>query len=819
MDSKSGQHDFLRKNAEATPAYKQSSTEIKSRSAEEFLHELSAHHIELEMQNEELRRAQCAIEAMRDRYVDLYEFAPVGYLTLNCNGMITEVNLTGAEMLGEERKKLLNRSFAHFINPKDSDQWDHHFLSVLRRNGRQSCELDIQRSDGSGFYAKVASLKSGDSLSSTLSDDSPLSNDIPSNSLQLRIVITDISKIKLIEKMLWEKNQLLDNIVENIPNMIFLKRASDLSFEMFNKAGENLLGYSRHDLLGKGDYDFWPKEQADGFVAEDRKTLASVNNTEIAEEPIRCANGEIRYLHTWKVALRDAGGEPTHLLGISVDITERKNLADALIARDRDFRLLADAMPQIVWISLPGGENIYTNQQWINYTGLSFGESYGHGWFKSFHPEDAPVALNIFQSTAANNGAYSLEFKLRRADGEYRWWLFRGVPVLDGAGNISKWFGTCTDINDIKQTEHELRVAAINEREITAKNNQLTQEISRRNSDLSALTAHIQKVAETERASLARELHDEMGSILTGLSMEIGRLGEEVSDPDILQGFSTIKDLISSASNIKQNIINQLYPTILEDCGFVPAVSWLVKEYRRYSGITVELVIPKEAIVIEHPFALAAYRIIQECLTNIAKHAGASKVYIEVAAKDGFLDLTIRDNGKGLPDDIKTGGHGIFGMIERARYLGGLMEVVSDEEKGATARLSIPLVTAKPKIKKRVLVVDDHAIVRNALQQLLDTQTDDFSVEGEAADGKSAIQMAIEGTWDIMLLDINLPKKNGVKVLEEIKALKPGLPIIMLSSHAEEEYGEIALAKGAAGYIEKSETTKLVEAMRRATIL
>ena len=146
------------------------------------------------------------------------------------------------------------------------------------------------------------------------------------------------------EKALWEKNQLLDSIVENIPNMVFLKRASDLTFELFNKAGEHLLGYPRSALLGKGNYDFWPREQGDWFTAEDRKALASVNSTEIPEEKIRTASGETRYLHTWKVALRDEHGVPSHLLGISVDITERKK------AEQTYQRLLAhlDASPDFI---------------------------------------------------------------------------------------------------------------------------------------------------------------------------------------------------------------------------------------------------------------------------------------------------------------------------------------------------------------------------------------------------------------------------------------------------------------------------------------
>jgi len=132
-----------------------------------------------------------------------------------------------------------------------------------------------------------------------------------------------------------DSKQLLEAIVEHIPIMVFVKRASDLCFEMFNRAGEKLLGYSRSDLLGKGNYDFWPKDQGDWFTAADRKVLASHEVTEIMEEPIKTASGETRYLHTWKVGLRDASGDPAHLLGISIDITERK-LAEAQLTEQLD---------------------------------------------------------------------------------------------------------------------------------------------------------------------------------------------------------------------------------------------------------------------------------------------------------------------------------------------------------------------------------------------------------------------------------------------------------------------------------------------------
>jgi PAS domain S-box-containing protein len=361
------------------------------------------------------------------------------------------------------------------------------------------------------------------------------------------------------------------------------------------------------------------------------------------------------------------------------------------------------------------------------------------------------------------------------------------------------------DVTERKRTEQELVMM----------NNQLTHEVAKRTAELSALTAHIQKISEQERANIARELHDELGSTLTGISMEIGRVIGKTIDPELVNDLSGIKELLTNANQITRNAINQLYPTLLDNYGLVGAVESLAREFKKHSGIEVEVIFPKKDIIMEPTFSLAAYRIAQECLTNIAKHAGASNVRIEGKVFDGMLDLSIQDNGKGLSDENKIGSHGIFGMIERARYLGGTMEIKSIDGMGTIAHLSIPMAVAHPVAKKKVLVVDDHAIVRNAVRQLLESQTDDFSVEGEASDGKAAIQIALEREWDIMILDITLPKMNGLKVLEVIKKAKPNLPIIMLSSHPKDEYGEIAFAKGAAYYIEKGETDKLIEVMRQ----
>ncbi len=129
-----------------------------TRSAEETLHELQVYQIELETQNEELRQAQVELEKSRDRYVDFYDFSPVGYITLNQEGMIDEINLTGAKLLGMERSKLVHRHFFSFVATEDRYRWHVHFLSVLNHDDTKDCELMLRRNDESSFFALLHCL-------------------------------------------------------------------------------------------------------------------------------------------------------------------------------------------------------------------------------------------------------------------------------------------------------------------------------------------------------------------------------------------------------------------------------------------------------------------------------------------------------------------------------------------------------------------------------------------------------------------------------------------------------------------------------------
>jgi PAS domain S-box-containing protein len=153
-------------------------------SADSLLHELDVQQIELKLQNEELRRTQVALEESRDRYLDLYELAPVGYFTLSAAGMVTEINLTGVLLLGEHRENLLIRRFDLCVHPNERERWQRYFIQALQHSEKQSCELILLRSDKSQFHARL------DSQSRVANDNVAL----------LHIALSDISELKHAEE-------------------------------------------------------------------------------------------------------------------------------------------------------------------------------------------------------------------------------------------------------------------------------------------------------------------------------------------------------------------------------------------------------------------------------------------------------------------------------------------------------------------------------------------------------------------------------------------------------------------------------------------
>ena len=269
------------------------------------------------------------------------------------------------------------------------------------------------------------------------------------------IVNEDITQRISAEQALLKSEEKYRQLIDNSHDIIYTFSTEGV-FMYVSPAWESLLGYPETEALGKSFHKLVHPDDLPACMDFFQKVITTNQRVEGVEYRIQHANGTWLWHTSSAVPMRDETGNILGYEGIARDITKRKQAEEALLKSESEFRLLAEAMPQIVWITRPDGWNTFFNQQWVAYTGLTLEESYGHGWNKPFHPDDQQRAWDAWQNATKNIATYSLECRLRRFDGEYKWWLVRGVPVLDADGAVIKWFGTCTDIDDIKCSEAEL---------------------------------------------------------------------------------------------------------------------------------------------------------------------------------------------------------------------------------------------------------------------------------------------------------------------------------------------------------------------------
>ncbi len=234
----------------------------------------------------------------------------------------------------------------------------------------------------------------------------------------------------------------------------------------------------------------------------------------------------------------------TLILEMGLDVTDRKRAERALLESEKEFRTLAELVPQLVWMCTPDGLNIYFNQRWVDYTGLTLEESYGKGWNTPFHPDDKQAAWNAWNHAVATGETYRIECRLRAADGSYRWFLMRGVPLCDATGSIIKWFGTCTDIDDLKRAQEELHLSK----------EKLEQRVQERTAELLALNKELESfayaVAHDLRAPL-RHIHGFSDLLLHDAESTLSADGRHCLDC-VLTGTSRMEKLLEDLLNLSR---------------------------------------------------------------------------------------------------------------------------------------------------------------------------------------------------------------------------------------------------------------------------
>lgn len=418
-----------------------------------------------------------------------------------------------------------------------------------------------------------------------------------------------------------------------------------------------LVGRGPSELIGNKVYSYVDPDDHENFRQLRTEVLSGASMGFIRDVHIVRPNGTSVWGRASVAAIRDQFGTPAQTMTLIQDFTDQR-------AAERERDLVFERSVDMFAIIRFDGEIVQVNPSATRTIGIPAKQLTGMNISEFVHPEDLEKARQILQTMATTSETLpALEIRMRIKGGEYR---------------DIRWSGS-------RQDTEKLLIAV--GRDVTRS----------RNSEraLHRLASRLQEIREEERTRISREIHDELGQILTALKIDLDLLSRDIGNIDdqrLSENVDSIKVMLNSTLTSVKRIAQDLRPEVLDALGLVPALEWQAKETHERTGLDCEITCDQDIPALDGEQTTQLFRIIQEALTNVVRHADSTyaRVLIEVTGQD-ILKITIQDNGKGFNVvEAESQSLGILGMKERAQNIGATLNFTSADQKGTTVTLELP---------------------------------------------------------------------------------------------------------------------------------